>query len=91
MLKNRVLLAVNIITAVGAVFANGANAPVVPSQNTKGSEVAVLNQSSLKSMESSWLTLPMSCKARGFFASPVTIESAVLNEEIASLYASFDA
>ncbi|MEN0060249.1 MAG: hypothetical protein AAGB31_15530 [Bdellovibrio sp.] len=50
-----------------------------------------LNVASLKSIESTWLKVPNTCKARGFNASPVSLENKEISSHIQNIYASFGA
>jgi hypothetical protein len=45
-----------------------------------------VNTASLKSIESSWLEVPRSCKAKGFNAEPITITHQPLRSEVAAIY-----
>jgi hypothetical protein len=48
-----------------------------------------LNATSLKSMESSWLKVPALCKAKGFNANPVSLDSQELSAFAKTAYASY--
>ncbi len=50
-----------------------------------------LNAASLKSIESSWLEIPATCKARGFNASPTTLEEKEASLAASHAFASLDA
>lgn len=52
-------------------------------------KIEKLNVASLKSIESAWLKVPNACKARGFNASPVSLENKEISSHIQSIYASF--
>ena len=52
-------------------------------------KVEMLNVASLKSMESTWLRVPHACKARGFHASPVTLENKSISANVQNIYSSF--
>ena len=74
----------------GANILNGAlnllavSTPMLASQSLQvaltDKKIEQVNFASIKSIESSWLKVPLVCKARGFNASPVSLE----NKEIAS-------
>ena len=58
---------------------------------TSGQEQANLNSASLKSIESSWLEISPTCKARGFNASPTSLNLKEAAPTARSIYASFGA
>ena len=45
-----------------------------------------VNFASIKSIESSWLRVPVACKARGFNASPVSLENTEIASHIQKIY-----
>jgi hypothetical protein len=45
-----------------------------------------VNTASFKSIESSWLQVPSSCKAKGFNAEPITVTHQPLRPEVAAIY-----
>lgn len=47
------------------------------------------NTASLKSIESSWIEVPRSCKAKGFNAEPITVIHGPLRAEVAAIYGLF--
>jgi hypothetical protein len=64
--------------------AHGASAEVTTTTTQK---IETLNAASLHSIEKSWLAVPESCKARGFNASPVTLQNRTASAEAQSIYA----
>lgn len=46
-----------------------------------------INVASIRAIEGAWLRVPKSCKARGFHASPVALESNQASVQIQSIYA----
>lgn len=44
------------------------------------------NFASIKSIESSWLKVPVACKARGFNASPISLETKEIASHIQNIY-----
>ncbi len=56
---------------------------------TSDQKIEKLNVASLKSIESTWLKVPNACKARGFNASPVSLENKEIASNIQNIYASF--
>jgi hypothetical protein len=67
--------------------AHGASAEVT----TTAQKVETLNAASLHSIEKSWLAVPNTCKARGFNASPVTLQNRMASAGAQSIYAAFGA
>lgn len=83
---------------IGAMNLLVAGSPMLISQGLQAATPSVtsqtteeLNVTSLQSIESAWLKLPKSCKARGFNASPVSVEHRELSSQIQNIYASFGA
>jgi|GEM_PF-5396466 len=78
---------------IGAMNLLVVGSPMLPSHvshaATADQKIEKLNIASIKSIESSWLKIPNACKARGFNASPATIENKVLSSHIQNIYASF--
>ena len=54
-------------------------------------EQTALNTASLKSIESSWLEVPAACKARGFNASPISLDQKEASTVARDVYATFGA
>ena len=54
-------------------------------------KIEQLNVASLKSIESTWLEVPNACKARGFNASPVSLEHKAVSASVQNIYSSFEA
>jgi hypothetical protein len=79
-----VVTAVNLLTIGGAILANQSSYGLEADQ-----KIEKLNVASLKSIESTWLKMPMACKARGFNADPMPLEVKQLNPQIQGIYASF--
>jgi len=49
----------------------------------------LFNQASIKAIASSWLKVPAACKARGFNASPTTLEFKTASLEAQNIYNQF--
>lgn len=80
---------------IGAMNLFVVTAPATAGENS-GQENRVerqvaLNATSLKSIESSWLEVPATCKARGFNASPVSPEQKEASTVAKEVYASYGA
>lgn len=77
----------------GAMNLLAVSSPLLLSQAahaaTADQKIEKLNVASLESIESTWLKVPMKCKARGFNASPISVENKALGAHIRKLYASF--
>jgi len=56
---------------------------------TTDHKIEKLNVASLKSIESTWLKVPGACKARGFNASPISLENKEIASHVQNIYASF--
>jgi hypothetical protein len=80
---------------IGAMNLLAVASPLLTSQVSKAAihdqKVEKLNRASLKSLESTWIKVPHSCKARGFNASPVSLQSHTVSSHIQTIYASFGA
>jgi len=78
---------------IGAMNLLAVGSPMLVSQVshavTTDQKIEKLNVASLKSIESTWLKVPNACKARGFNANPVSLESKEIASHIQSIYASF--
>ncbi|MBY0370508.1 hypothetical protein K2X33_07470 [bacterium] len=85
MKTGKLFVALNIALSALPLFAKQA-----ATTTTQTDESAALNQASFKSMEGSWLNMPVSCKARGFFAEPTTLLNEVANLEAQDVFAAFD-
>lgn len=81
-----VLGAMSLLAAQGQLLTN--TQPAVPAAERK---IEALNAASLKSIESSWLEISASCKARGFNADPVSLQQKEARAEIQAVYALFEA
>ena len=86
------------IGSVGAhllAFASGItgfkSAPAAAPVETKTDATGQLNLASLKAIESSWLQVPASCKAKGFNAEPRAIEAEALRADVLAIYQNFQA
>lgn len=75
----------NALILAGSFFQN---APAAVAQNADISKAPTFdpNRASLASIESTWLKIPNSCKAKGFNAEPVAIEHAALSSAVAAVY-----
>ncbi len=80
---------------IGAMNLLAVGSPLLASQvshvATADQKVEKLNLASLKSIESTWLKVPMACKARNFDASPVELESKAISFHIQNIYKLFEA
>ncbi len=78
---------------IGAINLLAVSSPVLANQvsyaTTSDQKIEKLNIASLKSIESTWLEVPNACKARGFNASPVSLENKEISSHVQSIYASF--
>ncbi|MBK9324378.1 MAG: hypothetical protein IPM97_15745 [Bdellovibrionaceae bacterium] len=78
---------------IGAMNLLAVGSPMLASQvshaATADQKIEKLNVASLKSIESTWLNVPNACKARGFNASPVSLENKEIASHIQNIYASF--
>ena len=78
---------------IGAMNLLVVGSPMLASQVSHAApadqKIEELNVASLKSIESTWLKVPNSCKARGFNASPVSLENKAISAHIQNIYASF--
>ena len=78
--------AMNLVTLAGST-ASTQNANAIQSEQ----KMVKMNSEYLKSIESSWIRVPNICKARGFNAEPVALQTRTLSEKINNIYASFEA
>lgn len=78
---------------IGAMNLLAVGSPMLVSQishaATTDQKIEKLNVASLKSIESTWLKVPTACKARGFNASPVSLENKEIASRIQNIYSSF--
>ena len=78
----------NILIGTMNLLAMGA--PMLASQSLhvalNDKKMEQVNFASIKSIESSWLKVPVACKARGFNASPVSLENKVVASHIQNIY-----
>jgi hypothetical protein len=78
---------------VGAMNLLAVGSPMLASQVSHASpadqKIEKLNVASLRSIESTWLKVPNSCKARGFNASPISVENKAISAHVQNIYASF--
>ncbi|MGZ3772644.1 MAG: hypothetical protein ACXVCY_14750 [Pseudobdellovibrionaceae bacterium] len=93
-LNKAIMGSLNII-ATGSALLNyqSANADSISIKSEKAemsNKVVSLNGVSLKAIESTWLAVPAMCKARGFNASPITIESKTADADILNIYSKFE-
>ena len=70
--KSAFIGAMNLLMVSAPAFADQSSGLENHGPEEKQPQVA-LNAASLKSIESSWLEVPATCKARGFNASPITL------------------
>lgn len=80
---------------IGAMNLLAVSSPMLMSQTTHAAttdqEIEMLNVASLKSIESTWLKVPNTCKARAFNANPVPLKNKEIPSHIRNIYASFGA
>ncbi len=57
-----------------------------PDPSPTKKDMAGVNAASLRSIESSWLEVPRTCKAKAFNAEPVTVAHQPLRPEVAAIY-----
>lgn len=76
--------AINLITVSSPMLVNQVSYAATTDQ-----KIEKLNVASLKSIESSWIKVPIICKARAFNASPVQLEDQVAASHVQSIYESF--
>lgn len=78
---------------IGAMNLLAVGSPLLVSQvsyaATTNEKIESLNVASLKSIESTWLKVPNTCKARGFNAHPVSLENKEMASHIHNIYSSF--
>lgn len=78
---------------IGAMNLLAVGSPMLATQVShaaiENQKIEKLNVASLKSIESTWLKVPNACKARGFNASPVSLENKEISAHIQNIYASF--
>ena len=83
---SRVLLGVLNLLAISSPFV------VSPTAHAAATEkkISQVNTASLKAIESTWLKVPKTCKARGFHAEAVSLENKTVNSQIQKIYSSFN-
>ena len=88
MTKEKLLLG-----ALSLMSLNSSAAPLTENSfsNMESQKAQQLNTVSLSSIESTWLAVPATCKARGFNASPTTLENAEASAPVQAIYASYSA
>jgi hypothetical protein len=78
---------------VGAMNLLAVGSPMLASQVSHAGpadqKIKKLNAASLRSIESTWLKVPNSCKARGFNASPISVKNKAISAQVQNIYASF--
>lgn len=87
--KNRVQMllgALNLLAVSSPMFLG----PIAHAANRE-QKAEALNVASMKSMESTWLKVPIACKARQFNASPASLANTEVASNIQNIYASFGA
>lgn len=95
--SSRILNVANLVAvgssllAIPAAHAQPVRRQAVHGNNAHPQTVEKLNVASLKSIESTWLSVPNSCKARGFNADPVSLQVTALKPKLQQIYASFGA
>lgn len=80
---------------LGAVGLLATNSPLISNQATatvvSEAKMTAINVASLKSMESTWLKVPMACKARGINADATSLVQKAASQDIQAIYASYEA
>lgn len=80
---------------IGAMNLLAIGAPMLASQNLNvhslDKKMEQVNIASIKSIESTWLKVPAACKARGFNASPVSLDVKEMASHIQSIYSLYQA
>ena len=80
---------------IGAMNLLAIGAPMLASQSayvhSSDKKMEQVNIASIKSIESTWLQVPAACKARGFNASPVSLEVKEMASHIQSIYSLYQA
>lgn len=72
--KKKVALAgLNLLALASTLFNYNVEVDSKVNSDSKENQVAKINASTLKSIESTWLRVPMSCKAKGFNAEPTAL------------------
>lgn len=75
---------------IGAMNLLAIGAPMLASQNLNvhfsDKKMEQVNIASIKSIESTWLKVPTACKARGFNASPVSLNVKEIASHIQNIY-----
>ncbi len=75
------------LAALAGTFFPSANAPAaVPESKDAAAGLVAANLASLKSIESSWLELPRTCKAKGFHAEAESVERTPVSPAVAAIY-----
>ncbi len=78
---------------IGAVNLLTIGTPMLANQSFHGAlmdnKMEQVNFASIQSIESTWLKVPLACKARGFNASPMSIENTQVASSIQNIYSSF--
>ena len=92
-LKKLGLLGTNLAALLALVTGAKANASTLSAHESivnaaKTQTAGELNQASLRAIESSWLQIPASCKAKGFNAEPVALNESETRADIVALYLS---
>lgn len=79
---------------IGTLNLLAVGASLQPQQATKlaqeNTAIQKLNVKSLQAIESTWLKVPNTCKARGFNASPTHLEGSQVSAQVQSIYSSFE-
>jgi hypothetical protein len=80
---------------IGAMNLLAIGAPMLANQTLKvqlvDQKMEQVNSASIKSIESTWLQVPTTCKARAFNASPVSLENKEMALQIQSIYSFYQA
>ncbi len=75
---------------IGAMNLLAIGSPMLASQSLNvhfsDKKMEKVNMASIKSIESTWLKVPAACKARGFHASPVSLEVKKTASHIQNIY-----
>ncbi len=80
---------------IGAMNLLAISAPMLGSQSLNmhfsDKKMEQVNHASIKSIESTWLKVPVACKARGFNASPVSLVAKEMASPIQNIYSLYQA
>ncbi len=85
--KSGVIIGAMNLVALGTAV----QASQISNLHASDKKVEQVNTASLKSIESTWIKVPVACKARHFNASPVLLEVKEMASHILSIYSVYPA